>query len=67
MPHIFRLSIPDDVYAGVLTYTSERDQTPECFVEALLDEWRQKEQECAKYDALFEHDPDWRAAVYGLA
>ena len=52
------LHISDEHYQVMETLAAARGQTPEELVNTLLDEaW---ERECAKYDAAFHNDPDWK-------
>lgn len=51
------LHISDERYEAIEALARERGQTPEEFINSLLDEaW---EQACAKYDAAFEQDALW--------
>jgi hypothetical protein len=55
------LHISDDTFHIMQTMAAERGQSPEELLDTLVDEaW---EQECAKYDAAFQNDPDWQEAA----
>ncbi len=61
MSHLLQLSLSDEAYTILQALAAQRGKAPEQLIESLVDEaW---EAECAKYDTLFEQDPDWQESA----
>jgi hypothetical protein len=61
MSHLLQLSLSDETYQTMTSLAAGRGQSIEELLHSLVDDaW---EQECAKYDAAFDNDPDWQESA----